>query len=85
MSGQISVEECLPVSVQVVSVFRVSVFNRTVESDNVFRETREQVRTVPLSEQFIHRFTEPFVLFYQLVLVIVRVVSYVLLHEFYVI
>ena len=85
MSGKISVEECLPVSVQVVSVFRVSVFNRTVESVNVLREAHKQVRTVPLSEQFIHRFTELFVLFYQLVLVIVLVVSYVLLHEFYVI
>ena len=85
MSVKKSVEECLPVSVQVVSVFRVSVFNRTVESENVLREAHEHVRTVPLSEQFIHCFTEPFVLFYQLVLVIVVVVSYVSLHEFYVI
>ena len=64
MSGKISVEECLPVSVQVVSVLRVLVFNRIIQSENVFREAREYIWTVPLSKQSIHRFTEPFVIFY---------------------
>ena len=64
MSRERSVKKCLSVSVQVVSVLRVLVFNRIIQSENVFREAREIIGTVPLSKQSIHRFTEPFILLY---------------------
>ena len=64
MSRERSVKKCLSVSVQVVSVLRVLVFNRIIQSKNVFREAREYIRTVPLSKQSIHRSTELFILLF---------------------